>query len=239
MLCVEFHFYIIFLNFQVDEFSTALQGKSASQCCEECYHGHFRPPAGLVNDSVFCLACLLIASSNSFLFHLLRLSTRVTLSNRTVSTLSAYDYEEMFVQNKQYWESVLSFLMAPSDWEETGNVFPRLEKCNVSLLLLWKLVPVQCVLLVPQFLCAAVASKRTLMNNIRMPEKFASLSSVTFLFFELWCRKKRSVGLALQWEHDYCRTAQSCERWVSRPNTQPSPKTNNNLPAWGGWKDTM
>ena len=53
-----------------------------------------------MNDSTFCLACLLIAFSNSFLFHVLRPSTRVTLSNQTVSTLSAYDYKEMFVQNK-------------------------------------------------------------------------------------------------------------------------------------------
>lgn len=67
---------------------------------EECYNGPCRPAAGLVNDSTFCFACLLIAFSNSFLFHLLRPRTRVTLSNRTVSTLSAYDYKEMFVQNK-------------------------------------------------------------------------------------------------------------------------------------------
>lgn len=67
---------------------------------EECCNGPFRPAAGIVNDRTSCLACLLMAVLNCFLLCLLRPSTRVTLSNGPVSTLSACDYKEMFVQNK-------------------------------------------------------------------------------------------------------------------------------------------
>lgn len=67
---------------------------------KKCYDCLLWPVAGTVNDSTFYLAYLISEFSKSFLFCFLRLSTRVTLSNRTVSTLSAYDYKEMFIQNK-------------------------------------------------------------------------------------------------------------------------------------------
>lgn len=67
---------------------------------KKCYDCLSRPIAGTANDSTFHLACLISEFSKSFLFCFLRPSTRITLSNRTVSTLSAYDYKEMFVQNE-------------------------------------------------------------------------------------------------------------------------------------------
>lgn len=43
--------------------------------------------------------------------------------------------------------------------------------------------------------CAAVALKRTLMSNIRMPEKSVSLLPLTFLFSDHWGRQNGSVDL--------------------------------------------